>query len=134
MLEDLRTFLQGITPLWGFLLYWVPVVVCTVCYTIDNFRDFAYERIKRDEARSGGTTYHPTLTMGKILWSYILSVIPVANLIAVVFSFAPRYLSTWYELVVKLFDMPMVPWTEDDEKARTAAYNLKRELDKEKQK
>lgn len=127
MLEELRTFLQGITPLWGFLFYWVPVAVCMVCYTIDNFRDFAYERIKRDEAREGKTSYRPTLTFGKILWRYVLSIIPVVNLLAALFSFAPRYLSTWWELLTKLFDMPVVPWTQEDERARTEACNLQRE-------
>ena len=111
----------------GLFLYWLPLSLCVVGYTIrtfDNFKTDVSERekylrylsIKQEKIDSGKDLdkritcyYRPTDTIGTLIGRALVSITPVANLWAGVFDVAPRMFSRVIKIVEKAFDTPLVP-------------------------
>ena len=106
----------------GLFLYWLPLSLCVVGYTIRTFDNFhrdleARERylnyLKAKENNEPfvnvNSYYRPTDTIGTLIGRALVSLIPVANLWAGIFDVAPRMFSRVIKLVEKVFDTPLVP-------------------------
>lgn len=109
----------------GILLYWVPLVLCIAGSTFEVKRRFLldisernaerakYER-QLEEVQSGArftatNYYSPSITVGSILGMILLSIIPVINIFRAVFEHAPTLIKQIFDVVEKLFDIPLVP-------------------------
>lgn len=85
-------------------LYYAPAVLCLYGYTVETWKDY-----QRDKERSVKPYYSPYLTVGTIIGRAFLSTIPVANLIAAIFDVAPDVFSSFFRLLGRVFDQPIVP-------------------------
>jgi len=99
------------TTLWGFLLYWLPVCVCTVGYIARTYNNYQKDLKARAEWVSDSINhyYTPTDTVGTLIGRGIVSLVPVANLLAAVFDVAPRLLGNFFKMLGDIFDQPLVP-------------------------
>lgn len=128
MLKEILEYVPSLTTFAGVLLYWVPMVVCVIGYSFKLNDVLKEEFAKRDKALAGEGYYTPSLTVGKLLFYGFLCIIPVVNLWLAVVEFLPKYIGRFF----KIFDIPLVSWTEEDEKNRKAAINIKEELNRRK--
>ncbi len=99
------------TTLLGFLLYWLPLIVCTVGYIARTYNNYQKDLKARAAWVEHPTEkyYTPTDTVGTLIGRGIVSIIPVANLIAAVFDVAPRLLGNFFKMLGDIFDQPLVP-------------------------
>jgi hypothetical protein len=107
--------------LFGIILYWVPVSLCLVGYTIRTGANVRADRIKRSRVEAMPTIdasvsdstyreyYHPTDTIGSLVGRAIVSVIPIANLWAALFDVAPFMFGNFFIWIAKVLDQPLVP-------------------------
>ena len=86
-------------------LYWLPLAVCVVGYFARTWRNFRKDRHERDTA----SYYRPTDTVGTLIGRGIVSVVPIANLLAAAFDLAPEMLGKFIDKIAKVFDQPLVP-------------------------
>ena len=106
----------------GLFLYWLPLSLCVVGYTIRTFENFhkdieARERYlnylnakKNEEPFVNANSYYtPTDTIGTLIGRALVSLMPVANLWAGIFDVSPRMFSRLISLVEKTFNIPLVP-------------------------
>jgi hypothetical protein len=99
------------TPL-AILLYWLPLVICVVGYTLRTVKEFHDDIDKRQEVELSNMQhrgYYPTLTVGHILGRALLTVIPVANLWAGMFDVGYDMLRGFFRWIGRVFDQPLVP-------------------------
>jgi hypothetical protein len=89
----------------SFGLFWLPLGVCAIGYTVRTWRNFRKDR----KARESEKHYYPTDTVGTLIGRGIVSVVPVANLCAAAFDLAPEMLSGFIRRMAKIFDQPLVP-------------------------
>lgn len=122
-----------------FYLYFLPIVICIFGYlyrinkkiktdTIQRtkFETYVSERAAYDEAikaydespvasrgmrpsMPSGEYYHPSVTVGSIVGSLIVSVLPVVNLCMAVFWFLPTIAKDIVDLCSQWLDIPLVP-------------------------
>ena len=52
--------------------------------------------------------YHPTLTFGHIVGHVLLTMMPVGNLFAAIFSVAPEVFGDFFSWIGRVFDQPLV--------------------------
>jgi len=100
------------TGLMGLLLYWLPMVGCLILYSIRSGKQYQKDKTYREEDHAnnkGEYCYSPTLTIGTLIGRFVVSFIPVANLIALAVDLAPGALRTFFKWVEKTFDIPLVP-------------------------
>lgn len=82
-------------------MYWMPLLVCAVVYFLECINLY-----RRDvEMRDSSKHYEPELTVGLIVWYCLLTVMPVANLCAMVFDCA----SSVFSWLGKFLNIPLVP-------------------------
>lgn len=119
----------------GMLLYWLPLSICVVGYTLRTAENYQKDLIERDKVRNlikkrkelegnpeelerfnrnrdpDKYAYHysPTDKIGTLIGRALVSIIPVANLWAGVFDVAPRLFHRLIERIEKIFDTPLVP-------------------------
>jgi hypothetical protein len=90
----------------GFFIYWIPIVLCVVGYTIRTFRNVQKDREARAREMSN---YYPTDTIGDVIGRAFVSFIPVANFWAAYFDVCPDLFSKFFKWLEKVFDQPLVP-------------------------
>ena len=90
----------------GFALYWLPLVFCSVGYFVRTWKNYANDRRRRDEL---GREYYPIETIGRLLGRGLVSIVPVANMLAAVFDLAPEVFSQFFRWIGKAFNQPLVP-------------------------
>jgi len=119
----------------GMLLYWLPLSICVVGYTLRTAENYQKDLIERDKVRNlikkrkeldgnpeelerfnrnrdtdkYASYYSPTDKIGTLIGRALVSVIPVANLWAGMFDVAPRLFHRLIERIEKIFDTPLVP-------------------------
>lgn len=122
----------------GLFLYWLPLSICAVGYTLRTAENYQKDLIERDKVRNlikkhkeleGDTEaldrfersserrnsdkyasyYSPTDKIGTLIGRALVSIIPVANLWAGMFDVAPRLFHRLIERIEKIFDTPLVP-------------------------
>lgn len=99
------------TTLLGFFLYWLPLIVCTVGYIARTYKHYQADLVARAAwvENPKEKYYTPTDTVGTLIGRGIVSIIPVANLIAAVFDVAPSLLGNFFKMLGQIFDQPLVP-------------------------
>jgi len=115
--RDTATF----NSLFGIILYWVPVSLCLVGYTIRTGANVRADRKKRKDVEKvvadNPTTdgyeanryYNPTDTIGSLVGRAIVTVTPIANLWAALFDVAPFLFGNFFVWIAKVLDQPLVP-------------------------
>jgi hypothetical protein len=121
----------------GMLLYWLPLSICFVGYTLrtmENFQKDVLERdryIKSEKLREELSSddfndyirknrdeyvsyYHPTDKIGTLIGRALVSITPVANIWAGMFDVAPRLFHRLIERIEKIFNAPLVPEIKKD--------------------
>lgn len=110
-------------------LYWLPLSVCAVGYTLRTFENYykdiedrekyIAEKAIIDAEHSDDTDdeyrkyyniyYRPTDTIGTLIGRGIVTIMPIANMWAAIFDISPKLFSRFIERVEELFDQPLVP-------------------------
>lgn len=121
----------------GMLLYWLPLSICVVGYTLRTAENYQKDYIEREKYRnylkrlkelegdeeatdrfkrsclSDSEThtrhYSPTDKIGTLIGRALVSIIPFANLWAGAFDVSPRLFRRLIERIEKIFDTPLVP-------------------------
>jgi hypothetical protein len=127
MIDNLVKFfaLQGsVRNFWLALgLYWLPLIICIVCYFVRTVQNFRRDRAAR---RRPGAIYIPTDDVGSVLGRVFVSIIPVLNLIAVVFDLSPKIFSRFFSGLYELLTQPLVPDDRKYEDSRRRATPLEK--------
>lgn len=94
----------------GILLYWAPLVLCLWGYSARTWRNFRID-VKRREEALGKTwgCYVPSDTVGTVLGRLLLSVCPVANILAAIVDVGPEVFSRVLRFCGDVLDIPLVP-------------------------
>lgn len=106
--------------IFGMCLYWLPMLVCIVGYTMRTAKNIQKDKARRTEAEQGDRiTYRPNDTIGDLIGRALISVIPIGNLWAAVGDVSPELFSRVFEWIGKTFDQPLVPerksgWKENE--------------------
>jgi hypothetical protein len=87
------------------LLFYAPMLLCLYGYAVETWQDFQKDKADRDSAKY----YVPSLTVGVILGRALLTIIPVANLFAAIFSVGPKVFGDFFRFIGRVFDQPIVP-------------------------
>jgi hypothetical protein len=108
-------------------LYWLPLSICAVGYTLKTFenyqKDFRARGVyiakltaakaleKTDSGRAMRTVgyYYPTDKIGTLIGRAVVSICPIANLWAAMFDVSPRLFHRLIQQIEKFFDPPLVP-------------------------
>lgn len=121
----------------GMLLYWLPLAVCVVGYTLRTSENLQKDYIVREKYRNYlkrlkelegdeketdnfkkscrndsvlyASYYSPTDKIGTLIGRALVTIIPFANLWAGVFDISPRLFKRLIETIEKIFDTPLVP-------------------------
>jgi hypothetical protein len=101
-------------PTWNswlaFGLYWLPLALCAYGYTLRAGCRFSKDRAARAKADTEERGYYsPTITIGTLIGYAVLSVMPIANLVAAIFDVAPKLFASMFEWFGKALDIPLVP-------------------------
>lgn len=94
----------------GILLYWVPLALCVVGYTLRTAKNYMKDRDQRDSVENGAaTSYYPTDTVGTLIGRAFVTVCPLANIWAAAFDVAPSLFKKFFDIMARVFDQPLVP-------------------------
>lgn len=96
------------------LWYVFPTIVCLVFVTSKSIRDYNKDLRERQAAENkeeitGYAWYTPKLTVGKLIWRYVQSHIPVVNVYLLITAVLPFVIRLAARLFGDLFDIPLVP-------------------------
>lgn len=120
-MESIYNFFGAITltNMMGIYLYWLPLLVCALGFTIRTWVNFQQDHQSRSvyethraEKRHTNVyveTYRPTDTIGTLIARAIVTFVPIANLWVALFDLTPMMLSRYLGAIGKLFDIPLVP-------------------------
>lgn len=105
MINFAATFDIDTLSLLGFLLYWVPVAICAVGYTLRTWKNYQKDlgNLYKKEH------YSPTDTVGDVFGRVAATLCPVINLFAVVFDLGPKALRNFFKYFSNVLDRPLVP-------------------------
>ena len=95
------------------ILFWLPMALCAYGYTIEFVKKYRAELAAREKAREPDHYYNPSLTLGWIVGHVFITAMPVANLVAAVFSIAPKVFSDLFDWFGRVLDVPLVPKERD---------------------
>ena len=85
MMEYYNMFIQYATVgQMGFWTYWLPMVLCFIGYTGRTW--YQVQELKRSKDNKFDYPRVPPLTVGSLVGRVLLSVIPIVNIIALVFG------------------------------------------------
>lgn len=90
----------------GLLLYWLPLVWCLLGYTQRTANDVSRDVVERDLKPK---FYYPRITVGTVVGRLLVSVVPVANLVALVCDLGPKALMRTIDWFGRVLDFPLVP-------------------------
>lgn len=86
----------------AFLLYWTPLAVCAVTYTVRIIEQYKKDLADRE---ADNQSYYPELTIGFIVGHIFLSITPCINLGAAVFD----CMGAIFKRLKQILDIPLVP-------------------------
>lgn len=98
-----------ITSTMGILAYWVPFAMCSIGYTARTWRNYRKDVNDRQASEKGDKYYAPTDTVGTLIGRGLVTVVPVANVLAAVFDVAPTMFSRFFGFIGDVFSQPLVP-------------------------
>ena len=109
-------WLEGLSVWWvtgviGICLYWLPLIVCLIVYSIKGIKLYFKLREERCEGAYPNSDYFAPdqLTLGHILFFLFISTCPVINLIAFLKETAWETLSYLFRKITNLFSFSLVP-------------------------
>jgi hypothetical protein len=98
-----------LTTLWGIALYWAPLIMCSVGYLLRAISDVHKDVVARSAPiNEFGLSYEPSITVGTLIGRGLVSIIPVANLLAAIFDVAPEVFGNFFKTLGKIFNQPLV--------------------------
>jgi hypothetical protein len=91
-------------------LYWVPLFLCAIGYSVRLIKEVRKDKEDRAECRKGSYNYyHPSVTIGTIVFYALVSIAPGTNLVALVLHIGYDMLASVFEAIGKVLDKPLVP-------------------------
>ena len=106
MIEYVLTF--QFNSLLGFLLYWVPLVLCFIGYAVRTWIDYYDEVARRADCVKTNYSYFPNLTLGVLIRRLFSTVVPGFNILALIFSVGGPMLSSIFEFFGSVLRIPLV--------------------------
>jgi hypothetical protein len=114
--KDTATFNSWI----GMCVYWLPVLICAIGYTLRTINNAAKDVVSREEnaklqeeAKKIGNKvfhdYYPTDTVGTVIGRIIVTVLPVANFWAALVDLTPKFWCEVGRFLNRVFSQPLVP-------------------------
>lgn len=102
---------NNVTTMWGILLYWLPLAFCAFGYVVRTADNVQKDLEARDKHEKAGTIdrYVPTDTIGTLIGRAIVSLLPVANLLAACFDVGPKIFGKFFAVLGRVFNQPLVP-------------------------
>ena len=95
-------------------LYWFPMIVCAYGYTVRTWTNYQKEILKRNQT----DRYYGSIdTWGTVIGRGLITIVPLANLLATVFDIGPKLIGDFLSWISDIFDIPLVP--EKDERQIT---------------
>lgn len=89
----------------GVCLYWIPVGLALLSGFVKCARDY----MRDVESRDKDSYYSPRLTLGQIVWRFLVSFIPVVNMWVATFNAIPYLFQRFCNLCESVFNIPIVP-------------------------
>lgn len=86
-------------------LYWSPLLLCIVGYTMRTVRNYRLDLSDRESDKF----YTPRDRVGTLIGRAFVSLMPIANLWAAAFDLAPKLFSGFFSFLGRVFDQPLVP-------------------------
>ena len=108
-ITGLIKYFTDINTVLGILIYWVPLLFCSTFYFIRTCRNYIHDKNKRVEAEQINCFYYPTDTIGDLIGRGVVSIVPIANLLAAVFDLAPEVFGKFFKYLEITFNQPLVP-------------------------
>lgn len=99
-------FMVDNSIVWGLVLYWLPLVICSVYFAKQFLLEYSADVKRREES---GEFYVPLLTVGRVLGWILTTGIPVANLACAIFHAGPHLFHKFFKWLGRVFDFPLVP-------------------------
>lgn len=90
----------------GIWTYWIPMALCAIGYTFKTFKQI--QLIKAFHKDRNAVTWVQDLTVGTVLWRIILTVTPIANVLALSFSLASDMLSQVFSWIGRVLEFRLV--------------------------
>jgi len=94
------------SPTWLFCLYWLPLMISGVGYTIKTIKQTKKDAANRDKDPEH---YYPTVTLGTILGRLFLVTCPVVNFFNALFFHVFQIASQVVDFLAEVFNQPLVP-------------------------
>lgn len=101
-------FMLNNSVIWGLLLYWLPLVLCSVFYSTRFIKFYRADLSARDGV-DNSEYYKPSLTVGAILNAVIVIGLPLVNLVYATLHAGPHLFSGLFKWLGRVFDCPLVP-------------------------
>ncbi|MDD4389733.1 MAG: hypothetical protein PHW03_02900 [Eubacteriales bacterium] len=102
--------------LFGFALYWIPVAVCAIGFTLRTLKNCSKEVALRKQYEEGMINYYyPEETIGIITGRFIVIFLPIVNLGIAVCDFGADFMNNFFNFfnffswIGRVFDQPLVP-------------------------
>jgi len=108
-----------LTGLMGIILYWMPLVVCSIVYAVKGAN--IYSKLRKDRVGLGkfASFFHPDeLTVGHVIAFTFISVCPGVNLIAFFVETGWKVLRFIVKKCEWIFTLSLVPDSKKYEKIR----------------
>ena len=110
-------WLMAHTPEWNGLLalflFWLPLLLCLYGYIVRSAREFSNDRAGRATselpASQSNGYYTPSITIGTLVGRFLVTVVPIVNLLAAIFDVAPEVFGDFFRWMGKALDIPLVP-------------------------
>lgn len=141
MFESVTNWLLGFqfTGLMGITLYWIPLLLCLIVYTLRTLANYYSDVSRRteydefniklrkelDETVPSGDVrrlyqakskdYNPTDTLGSLIGRGIVTMMPIVNIWAAIFDCAPQLFSGIFKWIDRIFNQPLVPKFKKDQ-------------------
>lgn len=101
-------------PVWNgwiaLLLYWLPLVLCAIGYSVRSVRRYNKDRTARAKADADPKAYYwPELKLGDLIGYAFVTVCPIGNLLAVIFDVGAPMIREFFWWLGSVFDIPLVP-------------------------
>lgn len=96
--------------IFGFVLYWIPVAVCAIGFTLRTFKNCSKEVAHRKLYENHEISYYdPDETIGRIIGRFIVTFLPIVNLGIAVCDFGSTFVEGFIDWVHRIFNQPLVP-------------------------
>lgn len=96
-----------------FLVYFLPIIICTLGYILISVEDYHIDVKNRDEFLNSDSknyySYTPKLTVGLIVGRLIVGFLPLINILVTIFKFLPRSARDVINACDQWLNIPLVP-------------------------